>query len=156
MEKLRKWDVLPKVEGVKAIPTDEKSKRHILYQTTSQAYGQVSFTIFVFRIVVFFLFDLFQVKYFIQITPTKFELPVQRHPLHQTISKYQGSGEYLTSFKTLKFFNSYDIDKLNIFSALGHRSGMLNNSKSPNPLGEDGMYTAAASRVKHQLYTNRS
>ena len=33
---------------------------------------------------------------------------------------------------------------------------MLNNSKSPNPLGEDGMYTAAASRVKHQLYTNRS
>jgi len=40
----------------------------------------------------------FQVKYFIQITPTKFELPVQRHPLHQTISKYQGSGEYFTFF----------------------------------------------------------
>ena len=43
-QKFRKWDVLPKVEGVKAIPTDEKSQRHILYQTTSQAYGQVSLT----------------------------------------------------------------------------------------------------------------
>jgi len=48
-------------------------------------------------------------KFFYQITPTKFELPVQRHPLHQTISKYQGSGEYLTSFQTLFFFNSQDI-----------------------------------------------
>lgn len=98
--------MLPKVEGVKAIPTDEKSKRHILYQTTSQAYGQVSLIIFVFWIVEIFIPSktVFQVKYSIQITPTKFELPVQRHPLHQTISKYQGSGEYFTFFKMSEIF----------------------------------------------------
>merc|ERR1712062_378709 len=100
----RKWDILPKVEGVKAIPTDGKSKNHILYQTTSQSYGQIA--------------------------ATKLELPVERHPLRQTISKYQGTS-------------------------LGHRSGYLNNSRSPNPLGEDGMYSAAAARVKHQQYTKR-
>merc|ERR1711990_662952 len=101
----RKWDILPKVEGVKAIPTDEKSKHHILYQTSSQAYGQIA--------------------------ATKFELPVERHPLRQTISKYQGTS-------------------------LGHRSGYLNNSRSPNPLGEDGMYSAAAARVKHTQYTKKA
>merc|ERR1712002_1191111 len=96
----RKWDVLPKVEGVKAIPTNEKSKSHILYQTTSSQYGKLP--------------------------ATKFEFPVERHPLKQTISTYQGNS-------------------------LGIRSGALNNSRTPNPLGEDDMYTAQAARAKHKL-----
>ena len=36
-----KTNILPKVEGFKAVPRDPESKAHILYQTTSQAYGQV-------------------------------------------------------------------------------------------------------------------
>ena len=52
----------------------------------------------------------FKVKYFPQITPTKFELPVQRHPLHQTISKYQGSGEYFTFFNIWEFFKSQSLN----------------------------------------------
>ena len=38
-----KTNILPKVEGFKAVPRDPESKAHILYQTTSQAYGQVSY-----------------------------------------------------------------------------------------------------------------
>ena len=36
-----KVNILPRVEGFKAIPRNPESKAHILYQTTSQAYGQV-------------------------------------------------------------------------------------------------------------------
>ena len=36
-----KTNIVPKVEGFKAVPRDPESKAHILYQTTSQAYGQV-------------------------------------------------------------------------------------------------------------------
>ena len=37
-----KVNILPKVEGFRAVPRDPESKAHILYQTTSQAYGQVA------------------------------------------------------------------------------------------------------------------
>merc|ERR1719431_1881425 len=98
----KKIDVLPKVEGNKSVPRGPQFKKHILYQTTSQSYGKIP--------------------------ASKFELPLQRHPLKQTISAYQGS-------------------------ALGHRSGALNNTKTSVPLGEDGMYAAQLSQQKHALYT---
>ena len=37
----RKWDVLPKVEGVKAIPKDPAKADHSLYKTSNSTYGKV-------------------------------------------------------------------------------------------------------------------
>ena len=43
----RKWDILPKVEGFRAIPKDPATSVNPLYRTTASAYGKVSEKVFV-------------------------------------------------------------------------------------------------------------
>lgn len=42
MNKFRKYDVLPKVEGIASIPKDQKKPANPLYRTSNGSYGAVS------------------------------------------------------------------------------------------------------------------